>query len=818
MHNLTKRARHIIEYLSNSEGKRLGSDSLGPEHILLAILKDHNCTAIKILTGLGVSIDAFQKNIEKSIPRKGSLFTLGSLPMNSRFNHILDFAKEESKKLNSPFTGTEHLLMALVKDASLSPVESLIQAGIDYVTVYEYYKKMQEAQESDDEYSKNQKMKTNFLDEFTVDLTMLARQGKLDAVIGREIEINRIIHILCRKTKNNPVIVGEAGVGKTAIAEGLAVRIVKSETPAFLHNKKILSLDIASVVAGTKFRGDFEDRMKRIIREIKADTNVILFIDEMHTIMGAGAAEGAIDAANILKPSLARGEVQCIGATTIKEYKKHIEKDPALERRFQKVIINETSIPQTIHILKGIVSKYEDHHHVKYDDEAIIAAVTLSKRYINDRNLPDKAIDCIDEAGARKRIEGEKTPAEVDRLQFEVASLQIEKNDHVNNQRFENAAMVRDQINRKKDEIESIIKTWRAHEEPFSLTVDRNTILSVIQDWTGIQIADSRIDDERFLSMESNLQTKIIGQDHAIETVSRAFRRNRAGIRKGVRPISSFFFVGPTGVGKTELAKIIAEFLFNDKNNLIRIDMSEYMEKHAVARLIGSPPGYVGYDDGGQLTEKVRNKPYSVILFDEIEKSHPDFANILLQILEEGELTDGSGSRISFKDTVIIMTSNIGNTRFDKTGSIGFDGNSDTLRHSIIDSEIKKTFNPELINRIDEIVVFNSLSDADIRQIIILHLEDLSSRLSEKNIKFKYTEDVIDYIARIAYSAEWGARQVRRTIEREIEDGVASFLLSGEMLDNSSIIVRISSDRLHFFKEDNSSEPIHHETVDVIHG
>lgn len=787
MHNFTKRARHIIEYLANTEGKRLGSDSLGPEHILLALFKDHNCSAMRILTGLGVNIDFIQKNIENSIPRKGSSFSIGSLPQNTKFKHILDIANDEAKKMNSSYIGTEHLLFSIIIDGTIPAVQSLSNAGIDYSTVFEFHQKIQETHDNDDDLSKNQKSKSGFLEEYTIDLTKLARQGKLDSVIGREKEIDRIIHILCRKNKNNPVLIGESGVGKTALAEGLAVRIVNLLVPSFLHNKKILSLDLASVVAGTKFRGDFEDRMKRILKEIKSDSDIILFIDEMHTIMGAGAAEGAIDAANILKPALARGEIQCIGATTTKEYKKYIEKDAALERRFQKVLIHETDIEQTIRILRGIISKYEEHHHVKYDDEAVISAVTLSKRYIQDRHLPDKAIDCIDEAGARKRIDGEKTPVDIETKQSEIESLQKEKNTMVNDQRFEDAASIRDLINRKKEELEIITKSWHTHEGSYSLRVDRSTILSVIQDWTGIQITDSRSDDARFLSMESSLNEAIIGQKKAIDIVSRSFRRNRAGIRKGNRPISSFFFVGPTGVGKTELAKVITEFLFHDRNSLIRIDMSEYMEKHAVARLIGSPPGYIGHDDGGQLTEKVKNKPYSVILFDEIEKSHPDFSNILLQILEEGELTDGTGTRVSFRDAVIIMTSNIGNSRFDRTASIGFDGIIHDDNEKNIVTEIKKCFNPELINRIDEIVLFHSLTEYDIRRIISLQLDDLSSRISGKNIYVKYSESLIEYIAKKSFSQECGAREVRRTIEREIEDRIASLILKGDVHENGSI-------------------------------
>ncbi|HEY1406887.1 MAG TPA: ATP-dependent Clp protease ATP-binding subunit, partial [Spirochaetota bacterium] len=591
-----------------------------------------------------------------------------------------------------------------------------------------------------------------------------------------------------------PVLVGDAGVGKTAIAEGLALRIVRNEVPSFLHDRRLLSLDIASVVAGTKFRGDFEDRMKRIIKEIRADSSVIIFMDEMHTMMGAGAAEGAIDAANILKPFLARGEVQCIGATTGKEYKKHIEKDPALERRFQKIIVHETDIPQTIQILKGIASRYEEHHHVRYSEDAIISAVTLSKRYIHDRSLPDKAIDCIDEAGARQRIQGEKMPPEIKSMNDEVDRLQEEKIRLVNAQNFEQAAVVRDLINEKKSEIEKKNGEWKKHEGKYSLIVDRQSILSVVQDWTGIQIADSRKDDERFLMMEDFFHTHIIGQDEASDIVARALRRNRSGIRKGSRPIASFLFVGPTGVGKTEFAKVIAEFLFYDRDALIRMDMSEYMEKHAVARLIGSPPGYVGHDDGGQLTERVRKKPYSVILFDEIEKSHADFANILLQILEEGELTDGMGSRVSFKDTVIIMTSNIGNTRFDRTSSIGFGDEHSKIseRGKQITSEVKKIFNPELINRIDEIVTFNNLGRDEIKKIVGIHLEDLAGRLEGKRISLIVDDAVLSYLEERSFSTEWGARQVRRTIEKEIEDRIATHILQEPLSGSCTITISLT--------------------------
>jgi ATP-dependent Clp protease ATP-binding subunit ClpC len=777
---LTKRARHVIDYFSQSEGKRLRSDSLGPEHLFLGLLRDSDSTAVKLLRSMGLNFEVLKRNIEQGLKKVGSSVPVhfGTIPQNSRFARVIETAKDEAKKLGAAFIGTEHLLLAIFREGTSSSLEGLSAAGIDYNVIHDELVKTLEVREPNDQGAKKGQ-KPNAIDEYGTDLTALATEGILEPVVGRDREIERMIHILSRKTKNNPVLVGDAGVGKTAVAEGLARRIVSANVPSFLKNKRIISLDIAGVVAGTKFRGDFEERMKKILRELKTDPSIILFVDEMHTLLGAGAAEGAIDAANILKPALARGEIQCVGATTIREYRRYVEKDPALERRFQKILINEPSVEDTVTILRGIIHRYEEYHRVKYTDEALIAAVHLSKRYIHDRYLPDKAIDCIDEAGSIAKISGEIIPDELESMQENINTLQKDKELHVEQQEFEKAAQVRDQLNVEKDRLAQMQDRWKKREGEYEITIGRKIILDVIERWTGIKVADSETENLRYLDMENSISAKIIGQHEAIKTIARVIRRGRAGIRAGFKPVSSFLFVGPTGVGKTETAKAVAECVYGGLDSLIRIDMSEYMEKHSVARLIGSPPGYVGFEEGGQLTEKIRKKPYAVILFDEIEKAHFEFFNILLQILDEGELTDGTGRTVSFRDTLIIMTSNIGNTRFDTGGSIGFSelGPNPASRERIY-AEIRKTFNPEFMNRIDDVVYFNRLERSDIEKIIELNLDNLAKRLDEREIFLEIEQSVKEYLLEKGFSAEWGARHVKRLIESEIEDTVALALLS----------------------------------------
>ncbi|MGL4368755.1 MAG: ATP-dependent Clp protease ATP-binding subunit [Spirochaetota bacterium] len=795
MNNYTKRARAVLDEGVQTEGKRLKSDSVGPEHILLAILNERDCFAMSVLSTLGINFDVLRRNVEHSMRLSSAPGYYGPLPANSRFNRIVEIAKNEAKKLHSSFTGTEHLILALFRDGATRGIDGLSKAGIDYGVIFrEVSRMMEDRKHSDLADHRDQKMPSSLISEYSADITSLAIENALDPVIGRDKELSRIIRILCRKTKNNPLLIGEAGVGKTAVIEGLAQRIVSKDVPDILRDKKILSLDIASIVAGTKYRGDFEDRMKKLLKEALAEKKYIIFIDEIHMIMGAGAAEGSIDAANILKPFLARGEMQCIGATTIREYKKHIEKDPALERRFQPVLVEEPTVEQSVEILSGIKSRYEEHHRVRYTDGAVRDAVVLSKRYIHDRYLPDKAIDLIDEAGAQALIDSENTPEEIRDIEKQIESLQEEKTGFVSSQEFEKAAAVRDRISGLRKQLSETQSRWKDRAGEFEIAVDGDCIRAALSQWTGIPVSYDDYEANRMLlSMEEALGKKIIGQDRAISVVSRAIRRSRSGIRSEGRPSGIFLFAGPTGVGKTECAKALAEFLFNDKDALIRFDMSEYMEKHAVARLIGSPPGYVGFEEGGQLIDRIKRKPFSVVLFDEIEKAHPDIYNILLQIFEEGEITDGMGRNASLRDSIIVLTSNAGNSRFDRTAAAGF-ARSQPDRSSKIHDEIRNSFNPELINRIDEIVVFSSLSGGHLEKIVNIQLSDLSSRVRLRGISLSFREDAVRYITGRADGEHCGARNIRRIIQCEIEDRIAQILLAGDIAGPFSVSVSLSGD------------------------
>jgi ATP-dependent Clp protease ATP-binding subunit ClpC len=720
---------------------------------------------------------------------------VGAIPSSMRFNLVVENAKEESHRSGNLYTGTEHLLLALFKEGRTKGIDGLIEAGISYDVIKEEIDKIYNSKGEADNGSKK---KSAFpLSDYTSNLTEKASKGLLDPVVGREDEIDRVIRILSRKTKNNPVLIGEAGVGKTAIAEGLAQRISFKNVPDILSNKVILSFDIASIVAGTKYRGEFEDRLKKIINEIKNSSNIILFIDELHTIMGAGAAEGAIDAANILKPFLARSEIQCIGATTLKEYKKYIEKDAALERRFQTVLVKEPSIEGTVKILTGLKETFEQHHKVKYEDSAIEAAARLSARYIRDRFLPDKAIDLLDEAGAKAKLENSFKPEDISEIEKTIDEKKSEKMIYVENQNYEQAAFVRDEIIKLKKDFSKKIADWKNRTGKYAVNVTEDCIKKIISQSTSIPVAEMGFEDKnKILNLEKYLQKEIIGQESAISSICRSLRRSTAGLRRTNRPIGIFLFAGPTGVGKTELAKVLARNYFGDNNSLIRIDMSEYMEKHAVSRLAGSPPGYVGYEDGGQLTEKIKRKPYCVILFDEIEKAHPDFFNILLQIFDEGELTDNSGNKISFRDTLIIMTSNIGNSRFDRTGKLGFAGSSIEENVKAFD-EVKKSFNPEFINRIDEIIAFSHLNRDDIKEIVTLMFTEIKSTLLERKINIDFDSKAVDYIAEKGFSEEYGARFLRRIIQTEIEDTLSSKIISADPGEIISIKV-ICNDAIDF--------------------
>jgi len=783
----TKRARKIIDSVSQTEAVRLGNETIDPEHILLAILKEHDSTAMKILGRLGINFDLLKRTIDKSLLNRDVNFVVGAIPSSMRFNLVVENAKEESHRSGNLYTGTEHLLLALFKEGRTKGIDGLIEAGISYDVIKEEIDKIYNSKGEADNGSKK---KSAFpLSDYTSNLTEKASKGLLDPVVGREDEIDRVIRILSRKTKNNPVLIGEAGVGKTAIAEGLAQRISFKNVPDILSNKVILSFDIASIVAGTKYRGEFEDRLKKIINEIKNSSNIILFIDELHTIMGAGAAEGAIDAANILKPFLARSEIQCIGATTLKEYKKYIEKDAALERRFQTVLVKEPSIEGTVKILTGLKETFEQHHKVKYEDSAIEAAARLSARYIRDRFLPDKAIDLLDEAGAKAKLENSFKPEDISEIEKTIDEKKSEKMIYVENQNYEQAAFVRDEIIKLKKDFSKKIADWKNRTGKYAVNVTEDCIKKIISQSTSIPVAEMGFEDKnKILNLEKYLQKEIIGQESAISSICRSLRRSTAGLRRTNRPIGIFLFAGPTGVGKTELAKVLARNYFGDNNSLIRIDMSEYMEKHAVSRLAGSPPGYVGYEDGGQLTEKIKRKPYCVILFDEIEKAHPDFFNILLQIFDEGELTDNSGNKISFRDTLIIMTSNIGNSRFDRTGKLGFAGSSIEENVKAFD-EVKKSFNPEFINRIDEIIAFSHLNRTDIKEIVTLMFTEIKSTLLERKINIDFDSKAVDYIAEKGFSEEYGARFLRRIIQSEIEDNLSSKIISADPGDIISIKV-----------------------------
>jgi ATP-dependent Clp protease ATP-binding subunit ClpC len=813
MDNFTKRSKKVLEVFAQFEGKRLKSDFIGPEHIFLGLLKDDDSVAARILKTLNLKFDLIRNEIEQLMRKSGTAITLGNVPINMKFNKIIDLAKSESKKIMSNYIGTEHLLLALFKEGNCAGIDSLIKAGIDYDIVRNEILKISGNAGEMPGVKNLHKSKTPTLDEFSRNLTTLAKNNKLDPVIGRDKEIDRVIRILSRKTKNNPVLIGEAGVGKTAIVEGLAQRIVDKEIPEPLQNKFVYTLDIAAIVAGTKFRGEFEDRIKRIIKEIINEDNIIIFIDELHTLIGAGAAEGAVDAANIMKPALSRGELQCIGATTLAEYKKYIEKDKALERRFQVVFVKEPSIDESIQILKGLKERYEIHHKVKYTDEAIEKAVLYAYRYINDRRLPDKAIDIIDEAGSKARLEHCNKPDDILAAEAEIRELNIKKNNLVVAQEYEQAAALRDITNNKRQLLSTKMSDWQQKINEYKVTVSLDDIASVVAQATGIPVERlNETETNRLLKIEEDLHKRIIGQDNAIAAVSKAIRRSRTGLRNKKCPIGSFIFLGPTGVGKSELAKALSAFLFNNEESLVRLDMSEYMERHSVSRLIGSPPGYVGYESGGLLTEKIKRHPYSVILFDEIEKAHFDIFNILLQILEEGELTDSFGTAVSFKDTIIILTSNIGNKDFSGIAKMGFSDlnpvsdpgneNQNSLK------EIKQVFSPELLNRVQEIIYFHKLEKKHIKQIADIMLDEVNKNLSEQGIELVFSQRVKKFLVDKGYDEKYGARFLRKTIIAEIEDKVAIVMLKGSMCESKSkkIYVGVKGGSLYFKPVENSQE------------
>ncbi len=796
--NFTSRVQKVIRF-SKEEAMRLGHDYIGTEHLLLGILKEGEGIAVKILRNLGVDLEKLKQRLEEASGPAGGMMTLGNLPLSKRAEKVLKITYLEAKNFKSDIIGTEHLLLSLLKEKEGLAAQVLMSFNVDYNLVYNELKNILEGKPSMSYASQpSQKVKTPALDHFGRDLTQLAMQGKLDPIIGRDQIIERVAQILSRRKKNNPVLIGEPGVGKTAIAEGLALRIINKKVPRVLHNKRIVALDMGSIVAGTKYRGQFEERMKAIMAELEKAKDVILFIDELHTIVGAGGASGSLDASNMFKPALARGELQCIGATTLDEYRMYIEKDGALERRFQKVMIEPTTPEETLEILRCIKSKYEEHHRVRYTDEALEATVRLSERYITDKFFPDKAIDVLDETGSRVHISSIVVPKEILELEQRIEKIRQEKEMYAKKQDFERAAKLRDIERRLQEELIYERNKWEREEESHVATVTEDDIAEVVAMMTGIPVQRvARSESEKILHMEEALKKRVIGQDEAIETISRAIRRTRAGLKDPNRPIGSFMFLGPTGVGKTHLAKILAEYLFERKDALIRIDMSEYMEKFSVSRLVGSPPGYVGYEEGGQLTEKVRRHPYSVILFDEIEKAHPDVFNILLQVLDEGQLTDSLGRRVDFRNTILILTSNVGTRDIKKNVAFGFSEDSKSDDHNImrekIEAELRRMFNPEFLNRLDELIFFRKLQKKEVVKIVELLIQEMADRLLERNIALQLTDGAKEFIAEKGYDPILGARPLKRAIQRYIEDPLADEILKGRFSEGAVIKIKMKN-------------------------
>ncbi|MDA0969484.1 MAG: ATP-dependent Clp protease ATP-binding subunit [Planctomycetota bacterium] len=833
----TDRARKVMQ-LANQEAQRFNHEYIGTEHVLLGLIKEGSGVAANVLKNLDIDLRKIRMEVEKLVQSGPDMVTMGKLPQTPRAKKVIEYSMEEARNLNHNYVGTEHILLGLLREQEGVAAQVLMNLGLKLEDVREEVLNllghgMDEGSERSgmggratagasagggggEGAPKGGKSKTPALDSFGRDLTELAKQGKLDPVIGREREIERAIQILCRRTKNNPVLLGEAGVGKTAIVEGFAQRVVEGNVPELLADRRIVVLDLAMMVAGTKYRGQFEERIKAVMNEVRRVKNTILFIDELHTLVGAGGAEGAIDASNVLKPALARGEIQCIGATTLDEYRKYIEKDSALDRRFQIIMVEPATKSEAVEILKGLRDRYESHHRVTITDEAVEASVELSSRYITGRCLPDKAIDVIDEAGARVRLKGMTKPPDLKEIDEEVERLNKEKEEAVANQDFEKAAALRDQADKLKKKKLTMTKDWREKSREADGVVDEEVVAEVISKMTGIPLTRMSTEDtKRLMEMESELHQRVVGQNEAIKSISKAVRRSRSGLKDPKRPTGCFVFAGPTGVGKTLLAKALAQFMFGDDEALIQIDMSEYMEKHNVSRLIGAPPGYVGFEEGGQLTEKIRRRPYSVVLLDEIEKAHPDVFNMLLQVMEEGRLTDSFGRNVDFRNVILIMTTNAGAEAIKNESAFGFqkpdgDASYESMK-SRVNERIEKVFRPEFINRVDDIIIFHHLTVEDLKEVIDIELAKVRERLAERGLRLELTEEAKKFLIKKGSDTDFGARPLRRALENYIEDPVSEELLKGEFEGKDTIEVdaaEVAGKKQLVFKGIVTAEPV----------
>ncbi len=813
MSNFTPRAQQVLA-LARKEADRFNHNFLGTEHLLLGLIKLGQGVAVNVLQKMGLDLETVRMEVEKQVGTGPDQKMIGNIPYTPRVKKVLDLAKREAKNLNHTYIGTEHILLGLLREGDGVAARILRNLDVDIEQTRQEILKELDPNFTGEESSipeagekapveKKGEIKTPALKAFGRDLTDIARKGDMDPVIGRKDEIERVIQILCRRTKNNPVLLGEAGVGKTAIVEGLAQEIAKGNVPDLLRDKRVVTLDLALMVAGTKYRGQFEERIKAVMDEIRRAKNIILFIDELHTIVGAGSAEGTMDASNIIKPALSRGEMQCVGATTLNEYRKYIEKDAALERRFQAVKVEAPSVDETILILKGLRHKYEEHHKAEFTDKAVESSVKLSDRYITDRFLPDKAIDVMDEAGSRARIGTMTRPPEIKAMEAEIEDIKGRKERAIKNQDFEGAAQMRDKEKQAKEKLEAQLRDWRAAREEKHVVVDEEDILHVVSKWTGIPLQRMEQGEmQRLLTVENEMEKVVVGQREAVSAICKALRRSRADLKDPRRPIGTFLLLGPTGVGKTLLAKTMAEQMFGDSKSLVHLDMSEYMEKFNVSRLIGSPPGYVGYEEGGQLTEKVRRNPYSVVLFDEIEKAHPDVWNMLLQILEEGKLTDNVGRVVNFRNTIVLMTSNVGSDLIRRQSTLGFspitdESSYEKMREKILD-ESKKTFRPEFLNRLDDVIVFRSFTKPDLIQILGLEVEKVLARLRHKNLRLELDEKAKDFLVEKGYDPQYGARPMRRSVERFLEDPLAEEILKGSLHEGEPILVTVGDGKLVF--------------------